>query len=55
LKDEIVSRYYYQKGAIISALKSDKEIVRVLALFHNPAEYNQLFKPVPAASTSKSN
>lgn len=55
LKDEIVSRYYYQKGAIIAALKTDKEIKRVLALFHNPAEYTQLFKPTPAASNQKSN
>lgn len=55
LKDEIVSRYYYQKGAIIAALRTDKEIKRVLDLFHNPAEYTQLFKPAPAAANQKSN
>jgi carboxyl-terminal processing protease len=55
LKDEIVSRYYYQKGAIIAALKTDKEIKSVLALFHNPVEYSQIFKPAPAVSNQKLN
>jgi len=50
LKDEIVSRYYYQKGAIIAALGSDKEIKSVLSLFNNPAEYSRLL--IPAAGTT---
>lgn len=54
LKDEIVSRYYYQKGAIIAALGTDKEIRRVIELFHNPSEYTQIFKPSAAASIQKS-
>ena len=45
LKDEIVSRYYYQKGAIIAALGTDKEIKSVLSLFHNPTEYSRLLTP----------
>ena len=45
LKDEIVSRYYYQKGAIIAALGSDKEVKSVLALFQNPLEYSRVLKP----------
>ena len=45
LKDEIVSRYYYQKGAIIAALGSDKEVRSVLELFHNPEEYSRLLRP----------
>ena len=45
IKDEIVSRYYYQKGAIIASLGSDKEIKGVLALFNNPAEYSGLLLP----------
>ena len=45
IKDEIVSRYYYQKGAIIASLGSDKEIKNVLALFNNPAEYSGLLLP----------
>ena len=50
LKDEIVSRYYYQKGAIIAALGSDKEIRSVKSLFQNPAEYSRLLVP-PAVTT----
>ena len=53
LKDEIVSRYYYQKGAIIAALRSDKEIKSVLSLFHNPAEYSKLLVPATIVGTSK--
>jgi carboxyl-terminal processing protease len=53
LKDEIVSRYYYQKGAIISALGSDKEIKSVLSLFHNPAEYSRLLMPNAVPQTVK--
>ncbi len=45
LKDEIVSRYYYQKGAIIAALGNDKEIKHVLALFQNPVEYSRILLP----------
>ena len=50
LKDEIVSRYYYQKGAIIAALVNDKEIRSVKSLFQNPAEYSLLLVP-PAVTT----
>jgi len=53
LKDEIVSRYYYQKGAIIAALGSDKEIKSVLSLFNNPAEYSRLLIPVAGATAQK--
>ena len=53
LKDEIVSRYYYQKGAIIAALGSDKEIKSVLSLFNNPAEYSRLLIPAAGATALK--
>ena len=55
LKDEIVSRYYYQKGAIIASLGSDNEIRHVLTLFHSPAEYSRILLPsvVLPASTAK--
>ena len=45
IKDEIVSRYYFQKGAIIAAIGSDLEIKRVLSLFHSPAEYSAILAP----------
>ncbi|MCX6228644.1 MAG: S41 family peptidase [Bacteroidia bacterium] len=52
LKDEIVGRYYYQKGAIISELGTDLEIKRVLSIFGNPAEYTSILAP-PAAEIGK--
>ena len=45
LKDEIVSRYYYQKGAIIAALENDQDIKRGLELFHSPATYARILLP----------
>ena len=53
LKDEIVSRYYYQKGAIIAALGNDTEIKRVLSLLHSPAEYSALLLPAPLGKGNK--
>ena len=45
LKDEIVSRYYYQKGAIIASLANDHEIRHVLTLFHDPADFGRILIP----------
>jgi len=53
LKDEIVRRYYYQKGAIIAELVSDKEIKSVKSLFQNPAEYSRLLVPPSVATARK--
>lgn len=53
IKDEIVSRYYYQKGAIIAALGSDTEIKRVLSVLHSPAEYGAILKPTAIQPANK--
>jgi len=53
LKDEIVSRYYYQKGAIVAALRTDKEIKNVVSLFHNPSEYTRLLTSAPVVASKK--
>ncbi len=53
LKDEIVARYYFQKGAIISSLDSDNEIKRVLSIFHAPLEYSQILLPSAVLPTAK--
>ena len=42
LKDEIVSRYYFQKGAIIAALGNDKDIKGAVSLLQNPSGYSKL-------------
>jgi carboxyl-terminal processing protease len=42
LKDEIVSRYYYQKGAAQSSISDDKTIARALEILNNPTEYRRI-------------
>ncbi len=42
LKDEIVSRYYFQKGAILATMGNDREIEGALSLLQNPLEYLKL-------------
>ena len=53
LKDEIVGRYYYQKGAIIAAIENDLEIKRVISLFNSPAEYSAILIRAKSSSVSK--
>lgn len=43
LTDEIVSRYYYQKGAIKSALRDDADIKKAVEILHQPAGYASIF------------
>jgi len=45
LKDEIVTRYYYQKGAIKSALKDDKGLKKAIEELKSEAAYSSYFKP----------
>ena len=42
LEEEIISRYYYQKGRIIYSLYHDKEIFRSQDIFANTADYNKI-------------
>ena len=44
LRVEIVSRYYHQKGKIISALKDDPEVKRAVEILSNPAAYRAVFE-----------
>lgn len=43
LADEIVSRYYYQKGAIKAALRDDSDIKKSLEVLHKPDGYAAIF------------
>jgi carboxyl-terminal processing protease len=54
LKDEIVSRYYYQKGAIVAALRNDKDIKGAKLLFQNPSEYARLLTSANDGTNLKS-
>jgi carboxyl-terminal processing protease len=44
LRVEIVTRYYHQKGKIISALKDDPEVKKAIELLSNPAAYRAVFE-----------
>lgn len=54
IKDEISSRYYYQKGAIIASLDDDKEIKTAKSLLNNPEKYRHLLIPQKAVEMRKS-
>jgi carboxyl-terminal processing protease len=43
LTDEIVSRYYYQKGAIKSALREDMDLKKALEVINKPEAYMAIF------------
>jgi carboxyl-terminal processing protease len=43
LTDEIVSRYYYQKGAIKAALRGDSDVNKAVEILHKPDGYAAIF------------
>jgi carboxyl-terminal processing protease len=45
LKDEIITRYYYQKGAIRAALKDDKGVKKAIDELNSPTAYAANFTP----------
>ena len=53
LSQEIVRRYYYQKGEIIQILKRDADLDKALEVLGNPAEYQRVLS-APAAEASAS-
>lgn len=42
LRNELVTRYYYQKGAIESSLKDDPYVERAIEILHDRAKYNKI-------------
>lgn len=44
LEEEIIKRYYYQKGLFELGFSNDEEITEALKLFNNPQEYNKILK-----------
>ena len=44
LSDEIISRYYYQKGAIKAALRDDSDVKKALDLLSKPDGYAAIFE-----------
>ena len=49
LADELVTRYYYQRGSIVQAIKSDSTILRARTLLADEAAYEQLLVPAKSA------
>ncbi len=45
LKNEIVGRYYKQRGRVISSLNDDPEIKEALRVFQSPDTYHAILKP----------
>ena len=46
LRNEIVSRYYFQKGRIEAAVTEDIEMMRAKEILLNPKEYNEILSSV---------
>ena len=42
LANEIVSRYYYQKGRIQSSLNYDKDILQAISILNDSTKYKQI-------------
>lgn len=54
LANELVTRYYYQRGAIIQSLKSDSTILRARALVKDEEAYKQILLPKESKESKKS-
>jgi hypothetical protein len=42
IEDEIISRYFYESGAISWTIKKDEQVLRALEILNNPSEYNSI-------------
>jgi carboxyl-terminal processing protease len=46
LADEIVTRYYYQKGAVVASFKEDTDIAKAKSVLSDAKEYLAILQPV---------
>ena len=46
LADELVTRYYYQRGSIIQGLKSDSTVIRACTLLNDAEAYHKVLTPI---------
>lgn len=53
LADEIVTRYYYQKGAVIASFRDDTDIAKAKSLLATNSEYRTILKPVLEPNAKK--
>jgi carboxyl-terminal processing protease len=45
LNDEIISRYYFQKGRIIASIHNDAEVKKALEILKSTTEYKRILSP----------
>ena len=53
LADEIITRYYYQKGAVIASLKDDTDIAKAKSVLADSKEYLSILQPEPVKKNAK--
>jgi len=53
LADEIVTRYFYQKGAVIASFKDDTDIAKAKSVLSNHQEYLAFLQPDPVQKRLK--
>jgi carboxyl-terminal processing protease len=44
LENEIISRYYYQKGRAMHEFRNDNYVDKAKTVLKNPSEYNKILK-----------
>jgi carboxyl-terminal processing protease len=44
IEDEVISRYFYEDGAIAWTIKKDEQILKALKVLNNKDEYNSILK-----------
>ena len=42
IEDEVVKRYYYQRGGIVQQLKDDPDLKKAIEILNNPEEYRRI-------------
>ncbi|MFO7620571.1 MAG: S41 family peptidase [Bacteroidales bacterium] len=44
IEDEVISRYFYEEGAIAWSVKKDKQVLRALEILNDPPAYNSILR-----------
>ena len=53
ISQEIITRYFYQCGAVMERLKDDKDLEKAVEVLGNSAEYTRILSVPAAASAAK--
>lgn len=53
ISQEIITRYFYQRGAVMERLKDDKDLEKAVEVLGNSAEYTRILSVPVAASTGQ--